>query len=176
MNPLPNPAPGAPGLHAFNPAPGAPGLNPFNPGGLQVIIPQNNHNQNMPNPNDPFWNPVAPAQVVPPIAYQFQNTGVQNVPRGSENLISRDDIEENDEMIDFHGEKALGRFYKRNTFNSLEHKPTHGKKVNPFTRAPIEAANVRTYRAHLVGGKSKKSKKSKKTKKTKKSRKLKKSC
>lgn len=154
MNPPPNPNP--------NPV-----INPFNPGGLQVIIPNNHFNNNIPNADNPFWNPVVPPQAVAPIAYQFQNIGVQNVPRESENLISRDDIEENDEMVDFQGERAVGRFYKKNTFNSLEHKPANGKKVNPFTRIPIEAA-VNTYRAHLVGGKKKlKSKKAKKSRKSK---------
>jgi hypothetical protein len=139
--------------------------NPFNPGGLHVIIPGMNNNQ-MPNENDSFWQPVHVAQ---PLVYNnLPNIGNQNVPRGTTNLISTDTIEENDEMVNFHGEKALGRFYKKSTFNSLNHNQLSGRKKNPFTRTPIEIANVQTYRAHLIGGKKSKRRKHKKSSKTKK--------
>ncbi len=141
--------------------------NPFNPGGLHINVNLPHGNGILPNNDDPFWQPV---QVAQPIAYNnLQNSGTLNVPRGTMNLISADDIEENDEMVNFHGEKGRKRFYKKSTFNRINHNQTTGRKMNPYTRAPIEVANVRTYKAHLVGGKKTK-RKSKTSARTKKSR------
>lgn len=70
------------------------------------------------------------------------------IPRNTTNIIMGDEIEEGENMVNFHGESNLGRYYKKSTFNAI---PT--PKKNPFTRKLIEAKNIIPYRARLVGGK-----------------------
>jgi hypothetical protein len=106
---------------------------------------------------------VAPGNIYSPIA----NVGRRTLPTGSENVVSRNNIRQNNAMVNFHGESGYGRYYKRNTFNSL---PTNaqGEKQNPATRAPIRAQNVVTYTANIAeeGGKRRKSRKTRKTRKS----------
>lgn len=106
---------------------------------------------------------VAPGNIYSPI----QNVGRRTLPTGSENVVSRNNIRQNNAMVNFHGESGYGRYYKRNTFNSL---PTNaqGEKQNPATRAPIRAQNVVTYTANIAeeGGKRRKSRKTRKTRKS----------
>lgn len=84
----------------------------------------------------------------------------QNIPSGSSNTISYEDIQEGNTMVNFLNESKQGRYYKKDTYNQLVTNHTIGKKRNPYTRVPIE--EVTTYKAHLVGGK-RKTRKGKKT-------------
>ena len=67
------------------------------------------------------------------------------LPPGATNVITMDDIASGDEMINFHGERNRGRYYKKSTYNSLT--SNRGVKKNPFTRAIIEPQNVKRYKA-----------------------------
>lgn len=87
------------------------------------------------------------------------NVGTLNIPRGSTNVISLDDIEEGDEMVNFHGEHGYGRYYKKASFNGIPITYPSRFKKNPTTRANITQRNVRKYKAHLVGGKKRKTRK-----------------
>lgn len=69
---------------------------------------------------------------------------VRNIPRGSNSALMTN-IAENDEMVNFHGEYNLGRFYTRANYNGLR-----TPKRNPMTRRNISRNNVKRYRAHLV--------------------------
>lgn len=85
------------------------------------------------------------------------NVGTLNVPRGSTNTVTLDDIEEGEDMVNFQGEHGYGRYYKASTFDQI---PLSGRyKKNPTTRANITRNNVRKYKAHLVGGKRRKTRK-----------------
>jgi TATA-box binding protein (TBP) (component of TFIID and TFIIIB) len=70
-----------------------------------------------------------------------------NIPAGTENAISFEAIQNGNVIVDFHGERNLGRYYKADTYNSI----TEPKK-NPFTREPIRAENTVRYKAKIVGG------------------------
>ena len=96
----------------------------------------------------------------------IRSTETRDIPNGSTDAISYEDIKEGDEMIDFDGEYGYGRYYTKNTFKSL------GK--NPYTRQPFRTPAA-PYKAHLVaappGGRRRKTRKhSKKTRKTRKTR------
>lgn len=79
--------------------------------------------------------------------------GNRNLGENAENAILMENIEDEDEMVNFHGESALAepRYYKKSTFNSLP-KNRNGTKKNPFTRARIRANNVEFYRARKAEG------------------------
>ncbi len=70
-----------------------------------------------------------------------------SVPYGSENSILFTPIGDGDELVDFHEESQLGRFYKKESFNSLQE-----PRLNPFTRKPITRKNIKYYTAKLEGG------------------------
>jgi hypothetical protein len=87
------------------------------------------------------------------------NVGTMNISRGSTNTISLDDIEEGDEMVNFHGEHGYGRYYKKSSFNQIPVTYPSRYKKNPTTRANITRNNLRKYKAHLVGGKKRRTRK-----------------
>jgi hypothetical protein len=62
------------------------------------------------------------------------------------NAITLEPLEFPQEMVNFHGERALGRYYTQNTFDRFIPNAT-GRKQNPFTRRPILNSNIRRYRA-----------------------------
>jgi hypothetical protein len=70
-------------------------------------------------------------------------------------------------MVDFHGERDLGRYYTLAEFEALPF--ADRRKKNPSTRQVIEPANVSYYIAE--GGKRRKASKRRATRKSKKSRK-----
>lgn len=74
----------------------------------------------------------------------ISNMPVRNIPRGSNSALMTN-IAENDEMVNFHNEYTLGRFYTRANYNGLK-----APKRNPMTRRNISRNNVKRYRAHLV--------------------------
>jgi hypothetical protein len=79
----------------------------------------------------------------------------RDVPRGTQNIITSNNIEEGNNMVTW-GQNLLlddPRYYKKSTFKSLP------VKLDPFTREPIR--NETEYRAHLVGGRHKKTRKAK---------------
>jgi hypothetical protein len=112
---------------------------------------------NRPLPIAPVPAP-APAPIIPSIA----------LPANSENVITYDPIQSGNVMVNFHGERNLGRYYKRSTYNGFAIDPHAGVKLNPFTRAPIRPANISVYRAE--GGKRRKTTKKRKIVKSRKSR------
>ena len=94
-----------------------------------------------------------PVQVIaPPVAANIyspiQNVGRRTLPKGSENVVSRNNIRLNNAMVNFQGESGYGRYYKRNTFNSLPVN-AQGRKQNPATRAYIGPQNVVGYTANV---------------------------
>jgi hypothetical protein len=80
--------------------------------------------------------PVAPAP----------HNGNIDLSMNATNAITLEPLEFPQEMVNFHGERALGRYYTQNTFDRLVPNQT-GRKQNPFTRQPILNGNVRRYRA-----------------------------
>jgi hypothetical protein len=95
---------------------------------------------------------VAPIQ---PVSVNAPSTAYLNVPKGSSNTITGDEISQNDAMVNFHGERSLQnpRYYLATTVSSFQ------KNENPYTRQPLTAANKTYYKARLVGGKGRKSRK-----------------
>jgi ankyrin repeat protein len=67
------------------------------------------------------------------------------VEEGSENAITYNSIMEGDELVDFHDESKLKRFYKSSTYDSLGR-----KNVNPFTMAALHPHNLKYYQAHII--------------------------
>lgn len=74
----------------------------------------------------------------------ISNLPMRNIARGSNSALMTN-IAENDEMVNFHNEYKLGRFYTRANYNGLK-----APKRNPMTRRNISRNNVKRYRAHLV--------------------------
>jgi hypothetical protein len=98
---------------------------------------------------------AAPVQVLAPapgpiIPYPIPNQGRRTLPKGAENVISRNNIRVNNAMVNFQGESGYGRYYKRNTFNALP-RNAEGFKSNPATRARITQNNVVGYTANISG-------------------------
>ena len=77
------------------------------------------------------------------------------IPRNkATNAISYNDIKNGNIVVNFHGESGQGRYYKENTYQSLN------PKKNPYTRANILAKNTTRYKVKLIGGyKTKRSRK-----------------
>jgi hypothetical protein len=95
----------------------------------------------------PAPGPIIPGPIIP---YPIPNKGRRTLPRGAENLISRNNIRVNNAMVNFQGESGYGRYYKRNTFNALP-RNAEGFKSNPATRARITQNNVVGYTANISG-------------------------
>ncbi len=72
---------------------------------------------------------------------------VLNVPEGAENAVFLDPIQEGNNMVNFHGERALEnpRYYKESTYRSFSN-----PKRNPFTRQLINHNTIRRYKARVV--------------------------
>lgn len=80
-----------------------------------------------------------PAHAAAPVVPLAQ----RNIPEGSNNTITMNAIHNGNEMVNFHNEYAVGRYYKRHTYNMLPN-----PKINPYSRAHI--ANPARYIAHVV--------------------------
>jgi hypothetical protein len=87
----------------------------------------------------------------------------KNIPRNAENAVMMEPVQDGNNMVNFHGEYDLGRYYKKSTYNSMEY-----PKKNPFTRRAINSNNLVQYKAK-VGGR-RKTRKTKKARKTRRSR------
>jgi hypothetical protein len=72
-----------------------------------------------------------------------QLSPVINIPSGQEDLISFDPIEEGTLMVDFHGEREFGRFYTKESYESMD------PKLSPSSRREILPEEVTKYIAHL---------------------------
>ena len=82
---------------------------------------------------------------------------LRDIPRNSQNVITMNNIQDGNRMINFHDRYRYGQFFKKSTYNSLPRTPeTNFMKVNPFTREPIDENYVRPYTARIVGGYSRK--------------------
>jgi len=92
----------------------------------------------------------------------------RDVPRGTQNIITSNNIEEGNNMVTWGRNLLLAdpRYYKKSTFESLH------DRLDPFTRQAIQ--NETEYRAHLVGGRHKKTRKGKARGKT--SRRMRRLC
>ena len=117
------------------------------------------------NNDEPGWIrqyiPDVPAEP-PPEA----NLPSRNIPSGSSNAISYENIQDKNIMVNFLNESEQGRYeserkryYKETTYNKLPINQTIGKKRNPYTRAPID--EIIRYKAHLVGGRKRKTRRRK---------------
>jgi hypothetical protein len=80
-----------------------------------------------------------------------KNIPLRNIPRNSENILTKEPITNENIMVNFQGEFGHGRYYKKSTYNRMVH------KINPFTRNPINKRNE--YKAKVGGRKSRKSRK-----------------
>lgn len=80
--------------------------------------------------------------------------GARNIPVDSENFISRDNIEEGDEMVELHGNPD--HIYKKSSLNQWiatrkEQFPRNPIK-NPYTGQNIKQQNMKRYTASMLGG------------------------
>lgn len=138
-------------MQGFNPAGFGAGQMPMHQGpllGLQGVQPY--------NPGAvPVFQIAAPAAAAPAAAFVpapaaniyagRPHLGSKALPAGYNELLSGNDpIPAGTEMVDFHDELGNKRVYTLESFRRLV--PVAGRKVNPFTRRPIEAANVTYYR------------------------------
>lgn len=86
----------------------------------------------------------------PPPYTRIKNIGYLNVPEGSSNVISYEDINDGTNMVNFEGEYKYGHYYTKNTFNRLS-KNNKGFKTHPQTRGKIKNnATLRKYKARIV--------------------------
>ena len=87
------------------------------------------------------------AKIIQDLNSNLNTTLERDIPRGSTDPVTYDDIEEGDVLVDFDDEYKFGRYYKKSTFSSLRNK-------NPFKNTVIQT-NPTYYKAHLVdkGGK-----------------------
>jgi len=82
--------------------------------------------------------------------------GTKDVPEGSENFISRDDIEDGDEMVELHGNPA--HIYKKSSLNqwisSRKEQYPRDPIKNPYTDEIIKQRNIKRYTAKIkkIGG------------------------
>ena len=95
-----------------------------------------------------------PAEILGITTNAAPHIGIKNVPAGSENFISRDDIEEGDEMVELH-DKA-DHLYKKSSLNQWiatrkEQFPRNPIK-NPYTGQNIKQQNMKRYTARLKSG------------------------
>ncbi len=103
---------------------------------------------------------IQPGQTNNNYGSALQGLYMNPLPRNAKNAITMDPIEEGQTMVNFHGEFDQGRYYTKNTYNSIN------PKRNPYTRQNILPKNVIHYRAHLQGGKHRKRTYRKASKKT----------
>ena len=80
---------------------------------------------------------------------------VRKIPAGSEDAVTREEIKDKDEMVDFDNEFSFNRFYHKTTLLQL--------RQNPFTRQNIYIEKVKYYTAQIeTGGKRKRKTKKRK--------------
>ncbi len=118
---------------------GLQGVQPYNPGAVPVF--------QIAPPAAAAAAPAAAAAAfaVGDIYAGRPHLGSKALPAGYSELLSGDDpIPAGTEMVDFHGELGNKRVYTLESFRQMV--PFAGRKVNPFTRRPIDAANVTYYR------------------------------
>jgi hypothetical protein len=97
------------------------------------------------------------------------SSGKKPIPAGAEDVL-KTDIKNGDQMVDFFGEYALGRYYTLDNFQRLPDENAQGFKLHPLTRQVIRPEDVTTYVAEIpVGGRRKRRSKTQK-KKTRRSR------
>jgi hypothetical protein len=69
---------------------------------------------------------------------------VINVPKGQEDPVRMEEIEEGEEMADWHKEREnYNRFFKKSTYDRMN------PKISPYTNKPINRGDVTFYKAHL---------------------------
>ena len=68
------------------------------------------------------------------------------VPEGTENSITYNDVEDGSHLVNFEGESKRQRYYLKSTYNSLMKKD----KLNPYTKNPIK--NAKNYTAKIKKG------------------------
>jgi hypothetical protein len=61
------------------------------------------------------------------------------LPANATNAITMNELAEGNLLVNFHNESKMGRYYKKNTYNSLP------RKKNPYTRKNILDADIKTY-------------------------------
>jgi hypothetical protein len=83
---------------------------------------------------------------IPP---HMTNEANRNIPSGSSNTISLNNIANGNSMMDFHNEYQHGRYYK-NTNLSKFTKNRNGYPLNPITRQRI--TNATRYKASVPAG------------------------
>lgn len=103
------------------------------------------------------------------------STGKKPIPAGAEDVLLTD-IKNGDQMIDFAGEYAHGRYYTMDNFQKLPDENAQGYKLHPLTRQPIRPEDITSYTAEVpVGGRRRKrrskTQKKKKTRRTRSTRK-----
>ena len=100
---------------------------------------------------------------VDPAALNISVAPSKSIPAGSEDAITREDIKNGDNMIDFDNEASFNRYYLETTYSQL-----NGK--NPFTNNTINTSTVQHYTAKITAGgkRRKKTLRRRKTRKTKK--------
>ena len=74
---------------------------------------------------------------------------VIKIPEGQTDAITFADIPDGTRMVDFHGEKAMHRYYTEATYKSLKKPEKKPYKENPYTRQPIVPADLTRYIAKL---------------------------
>jgi hypothetical protein len=95
-----------------------------------------------------------PAEILGITTNAAPHIGTKNIPAGSENFISRDDIEEGDEMVELHGNPS--HIYKKSSLNQWiatrkEQFPRNPIK-NPYTGQNIKQENIKRYTARIKSG------------------------
>lgn len=84
-----------------------------------------------------LFNPNAENNYSKSLQYMFRDRLSSN----ARNAVTLEPIQDGENMVDFHGERNLGRYYTKKTYNLLS------RKVNPFTRKPILPSNITSYKA-----------------------------
>jgi len=95
-----------------------------------------------------------PAEILGITTNAAPHIGVRNIPIDSENFISRDNIEDGDEMVELHGNPD--HLYKKSSLNQWiatrkEQFPRNPIK-NPYTGQNIKQQNMKRYTASMLGG------------------------
>jgi hypothetical protein len=84
--------------------------------------------------------PRAPTEIV-------EREEIREIPAGSVNAISAQEIHNQDKIVDFDNSIMEGKYVKLGTFRKLDERSLY--KTNPWTRGPIDRAV--TYRARIAG-------------------------
>lgn len=91
------------------------------------------------------------------------------VPENATEVVTLDSIKNNEIMANFHNEFRHGRYYTKQTYNSLKPNAATGKKLNPSTRKVIEPGNVVFYKKKKVEPAKKNRRNQRKTRKNRRS-------